>query len=162
MLDLCTDLVLVISDSIGLDFDQEEFGPHDLLFGILVETEHGPVDSETDVTGGSLEAAAKIAWAHLREHHDYYEELSEMEEELKKKTAESTSLEKRLASLVEEFIDELDQLLDRFNRGYEELDDEIEGTVSDLVWDLAEDYENAVNKLEPILDKLDKDFRKRK
>jgi hypothetical protein len=91
----CTDLILALANSIGLDFDEEEFGPHDLLVGILVETEHGPVDPETDVTEGSLEAAAKIAWAHLNEHPDYYEKLSEMEEELEEKTAEGR-LEKLL------------------------------------------------------------------
>jgi hypothetical protein len=47
--------------------------------GVEVELEHGAVDPETNVTGDDPVLTGKIAWAHLKEIHDYYTLLDEME-----------------------------------------------------------------------------------
>lgn len=49
--------------------------------GLEVELEHGMRDPETDVTGDDLVLTGKIAWAHLKEIHDYYRRLDLMETE---------------------------------------------------------------------------------
>ena len=41
-----------------------------------IKVEHG---EHKNVVGGSLEAAAKIAHAHLKERPDYYQKLEDME-----------------------------------------------------------------------------------
>lgn len=49
--------------------------------GLEVELEHGAHDPETDVTGDDLILTGKIAWAHLKEIHDYYTRLDRLEAE---------------------------------------------------------------------------------
>jgi hypothetical protein len=68
-----------IGTKIGINWEEVEFSPESLAKGITVEQEHGSSDPETDVIGDDLEAAAKIAWAHLKEMADYYERLAQME-----------------------------------------------------------------------------------
>lgn len=67
--------------------------------GIEVEQEHGPkLGSNTNVTKGSLAAAARIALAHLKEIPDYYTRLDKMEKDAKKgKKVEEADLEKSMA-----------------------------------------------------------------
>ena len=77
--DITVHYVRTIGDEIGIDWDEERFGPDELLRGILVEMEHGPVDPETDITHGDIRETAKIAWVHLNEHPDYYRHLLEAE-----------------------------------------------------------------------------------
>jgi len=80
--ELDTDKVIELGESIGIDWSTVSFGPEELLQGIDVEAlEHGPSNPETDVTGGDLAIAAKIAWAHLSESSEYYGLLEEMEKE---------------------------------------------------------------------------------
>jgi hypothetical protein len=47
--------------------------------GIEVELEHGTIYPNTDITKDNLITTAKIALAHLRELHNYYSELDQME-----------------------------------------------------------------------------------
>lgn len=49
--------------------------------GLEVELEHGAVDPETNVTGDDLKLTGRIAWAHLKEIHDYYTRLDRLESE---------------------------------------------------------------------------------
>lgn len=51
--------------------------------GLEVELEHGMHDPETNVTGDDLVLTGKIAWAHLKEIHDYYTRLDQLESEAK-------------------------------------------------------------------------------
>jgi hypothetical protein len=70
-----------IGENIGIDWDQVDFTPDDFAVGVDLEfDEHGPSNPETDVTGGDIAVAAKIAWAHLEESDKYYDLLIEMEE----------------------------------------------------------------------------------
>jgi hypothetical protein len=71
-----------IGDEIGIDWDEVDFTPADLLAGIQVEMEHGE-DPETNVTDDSIVDTAKIAWAHLKEMADYYTKLDKMEKSSK-------------------------------------------------------------------------------
>lgn len=57
-----------------LQLDLDGITPKNLARGIKVEHQEHP-----DVTGGSLERAAQIAHAHLRERPDYYQQLEAME-----------------------------------------------------------------------------------
>jgi hypothetical protein len=66
-------------EKLGIDwskFDVEQF-----RMGMDVELEHGKVDAETNVTNDDPVLTGKIALAHLNEFPDYYDRLSEMEEE---------------------------------------------------------------------------------
>lgn len=71
-----------IGDDLGIGwkkFDVEQF-----RMGLDVELEHGTIDPETNVTGDDPLTTGKIALAHLKEFSDYYDRLSEMEEEAEK------------------------------------------------------------------------------
>ncbi len=57
--------------------------------GLEVELEHGAHDPETNVTNDDPILTGKIAWAHLKEIHDYYTRLDQLEAE-----AESQALGK--------------------------------------------------------------------
>lgn len=52
--------------------------------GLEVELEHGAVDPETNVTGDDLKLTGRIAWAHLKEIHDYYTRLDQLESDAQK------------------------------------------------------------------------------
>jgi hypothetical protein len=70
-----------IGASLGLDWAQinlEQFRR-----GLEIELEHGARDPETDVTKDDLVLTGKIAWAHLKEIHDYYTRLDQLEAETK-------------------------------------------------------------------------------
>lgn len=47
--------------------------------GLEIELEHGARDPETNVTHDDPILTAKIAWVHLKEIHDYYSRLDQME-----------------------------------------------------------------------------------
>ncbi len=71
-----------IGEELGIDwtrFDVEQF-----RMGMDVELEHGTVDPKTNVTDDDPLITGKIALAHLNEFADYYDRLSEMEEEAEK------------------------------------------------------------------------------
>jgi len=68
-----------VGDTLGIDWktvDLEQFRR-----GLEVELEHGARDPQTNVTGDNLILTGKIAWAHLKEIHDYYARLDRMEAE---------------------------------------------------------------------------------
>lgn len=70
-----------IALQLGIDFEKEKFEPEQLRLGLAVELEHGTIDPITNVTNDDLNLTGKIAWAHLREFHDYYDRLEKMEKE---------------------------------------------------------------------------------
>lgn len=68
-----------IGEEIGINFskvDLEQF-----RMGLVVESEHGAHDPETNVTNDDPHMTGKIAWAHLKEAGDYYTRLEKMEAE---------------------------------------------------------------------------------
>ena len=71
-----------IGEKLGIDwskFDVEQFRT-----GMDVELEHGKVDPHTNVSDDDPLITGKIALAHLNEFPDYYDRLTEMEEEAEK------------------------------------------------------------------------------
>ena len=70
-----------IGASLGLDWAQIDL--EQFQRGLEVELEHGARDPETDVTKDDLVLTGKIAWAHLKEIHDYYTRLDQLEAEAK-------------------------------------------------------------------------------
>ena len=71
-----------IGEKLGIDwskFDVEQFRT-----GMDVELEHGKVDPHTNVSDDDPLTTGKIALAHLNEFPDYYDRLTEMEEEAEK------------------------------------------------------------------------------
>ncbi|MBE6147218.1 MAG: hypothetical protein E7168_02660 [Firmicutes bacterium] len=59
-----------VASILNVTFDK--FTPEEFLEGINIETEHGKVDSLTNVTNDNLLLTAKIALAHLNEFPNYY------------------------------------------------------------------------------------------
>jgi len=70
-----------IGASLGLDWAQIDL--EQFRHGLEVELEHGARDPETDVTKDDLLLTGKIAWAHLKEIHNYYTRLDQLEAEAK-------------------------------------------------------------------------------
>ncbi len=64
-----------------LGIDWTKIDPEQFRRGLEVELEHGARDPETNVTGDDLMLTGKIAWAHLKEIHDYYTRLDRLESE---------------------------------------------------------------------------------
>ncbi len=62
-----------------LGMDWTEIDLKQLRRGLEVELEHGARDPQTNVTNDDVDMTAKIAWAHLKEIHDYYARLDAME-----------------------------------------------------------------------------------
>lgn len=54
--------------------------------GLEIELEHGTHDAETNITNDDLDLTGKIAWAHLKEIHDYYTQLDRLESEAEGQT----------------------------------------------------------------------------
>ena len=77
---------MYVTNKLNIKFDK--FSIDDLLEGINIESEHGSVNSETNVTDDNLILTAKIALAHLNEFPNYYNKeygLKIFEEFLKSK-----------------------------------------------------------------------------
>lgn len=68
-----------LGSRIGIDWASCEFTPEQLARGMKIEREHCD-DPETRVSC-SAEDLAKIAWAHLKERSDYYEQLEQVEKQ---------------------------------------------------------------------------------
>jgi len=68
-----------IGDQLGLDWNVINL--NQFLKGINVELEHGSKDPETNVTNSDPILTGKIAWAHLKELPNYYDELETIEED---------------------------------------------------------------------------------
>ncbi len=72
-----------IGKKLGVDwskFDVEQF-----RIGMDIELEHGKIDSQTNVTNDNPLTTGKIALAHLKEFPDYYDRLTEMEDDTPQK-----------------------------------------------------------------------------
>lgn len=84
--DLDIEFVRDLGEQMGLNWDEEEFTPEDMLVGMGIEWEHGLDNPETNVTDDDLEDTFNISLCHLNENFRYYQEdvgLPNMEETLK-------------------------------------------------------------------------------
>jgi len=75
-----------------LNINFNKFTPEEFLEGINIESEHGKVNANTNVTNDDLITTAKIALAHLNEFPNYYNKnygLKVFEEFLKTKLKSS-------------------------------------------------------------------------
>ena len=61
---------MLASSILGVKFDK--FTIEDFLNGINIESEHGSINPNTNVTGDDLILTSKIALAHLNELPNYY------------------------------------------------------------------------------------------
>lgn len=68
-----------IGDTLGIDWNVINL--NQFFKGINVELEHGSRDPQTNVTNSDPILTGKIAWAHLKELPDYYDELETIEED---------------------------------------------------------------------------------
>jgi len=66
-----------IGDTLGIDWALVDLGQ--FRRGLEVELEHGAHDPQTNVTNDDPLMTGKIAWAHLKEIHDYYARLDKLE-----------------------------------------------------------------------------------
>lgn len=66
-----------VGSQLGVDWTQIDI--EQFRRGLEVELEHGAHDPETNVTNDDLNLTGKIAWAHLKEIHDYYTRLDQLE-----------------------------------------------------------------------------------
>jgi hypothetical protein len=87
--ELTEEMAMAIGEEIGIDWESSPFDPAQFLIGIKVELEHGSRDPETNITDDDLVETAKIALAHLKEIDDYYDRLTQMEDEAKRQTEDS-------------------------------------------------------------------------
>lgn len=81
---------LYAASILNINFDK--FTPEEFLDGINIESEHGKVNANTNVTNDDLITTAKIALAHLNEFSNYYNKnygLKVFEEFLKTKLKSS-------------------------------------------------------------------------
>ena len=73
-----------VSDMLNIKFDK--FSKDEFLSGLNIESEHGLIDPNTNVTNNSVIITAKIVLAHLNEYPNYYNKdygLKKFEEFLK-------------------------------------------------------------------------------
>ncbi len=77
-----------ISTQLGIDFGALGCDLEQFRMGLGVELEHGPRDTETDVSGDDPIVTGKIALAHLTEFPDYYTRLAVLEREAAAKLQE--------------------------------------------------------------------------
>ena len=80
---------IYVANKLGIEFNK--FTPEELLTGMNIETEHGSVNKNTNVTNDDILTTAKIALAHLNEFPNYYNKdygLIKFEEFLKQKMNE--------------------------------------------------------------------------
>jgi len=68
-----------IGNQLNIDWNVVDL--NQFLKGINVELEHGNRDPQTNVTNSDPILTGKIAWAHLKELPNYYDELERIEEE---------------------------------------------------------------------------------
>jgi hypothetical protein len=78
-----------LGESMGIKWEAVKFTPEALAQGYKVELEHGTISPDTNITDDDPTMTAKIAWAHLNEHADYYNGLQQMEDALTKSEGSS-------------------------------------------------------------------------
>ncbi|PRR83444.1 DUF5661 family protein [Clostridium vincentii] len=71
-----------IGENIGINWDK--FNIEQFRMGMVVELEHGKINSNTNVTDNNPLVTGKIALAHLEEFPDYYTRLEKMENDAEK------------------------------------------------------------------------------
>ncbi len=71
----------LVGTQLGIDWTQID--PDQFRRGLEVELEHGARDPQTNITNDDPLLTGKIAWAHLKEIHDYYTRLDRLETEAK-------------------------------------------------------------------------------
>ena len=79
-------VALYVASVLNIKFDK--FSKEEFLEGLNIESEHGSINKETNVTNDDLIMTAKIALAHLNEFPNYYNKdygLKVFEEFLKTK-----------------------------------------------------------------------------
>jgi hypothetical protein len=76
-----TDQARAIAKELEIDFGALGCDLEQFRMGLGVELEHGPRDTETDVSGNDPIVTGKIALAHLTEFPDYYTRLAILEDE---------------------------------------------------------------------------------
>ncbi|HYO43106.1 MAG TPA: DUF5661 family protein [Candidatus Limnocylindrales bacterium] len=75
------DQARAIATELEIDFSALGCDLEQFRMGLGVELEHGPRDTETDVSGNDPIVTGKIALAHLTEFPDYYTRLAILERE---------------------------------------------------------------------------------
>jgi hypothetical protein len=75
------DQARAVATELGIDFRALHCDLEQFRMGLGVELEHGPRDTETDVSGDDPIVTGKIALAHLTEFPDYYTRLAILERE---------------------------------------------------------------------------------
>ena len=81
------------ADILNVKFDK--FSIEEFLEGINTETEHGLINSQTNITNNDLILTAKIALAHLNEYPNYYNKeygIKTFEKFLKEKEISNNNL----------------------------------------------------------------------
>jgi len=76
---ITVEVVEALGKLVGINWNDVEFSPEDLLHGMIIEYEHGSKDPITNVTNDDPILTAKIALAHLNEKSDYYKLLKKVE-----------------------------------------------------------------------------------
>jgi hypothetical protein len=76
-----TEEAVAVATELVIDFGALGCDLEQFRMGLDVELEHGPRDSETDVSGNDPIITGKIALAHLTEFPDYYTRLAVLERE---------------------------------------------------------------------------------
>lgn len=87
---------LYVASLLNVQFDK--FTKEEFLEGMNIESEHGLVSPETNVTDDNIILTAKIALAHLNEFSNYYNKeygLKTYEQFLQKKLDEKNNFMKR-------------------------------------------------------------------
>jgi hypothetical protein len=82
--EMSSEEVKKLGESMGIKWEAVKFTPEALAQGYKVELEHGTISPDTNITNDDPAMTAKIAWAHLNEHADYYNGLQQMEDTLAK------------------------------------------------------------------------------
>ena len=59
-----------VADFLDIKFDK--FTKEEFLDGLNIESEHGSINKDTNVTNDNIILTAKIALAHLNEYPNYY------------------------------------------------------------------------------------------
>lgn len=81
-----------LGESMGIRWEVVKFTPEALAQGYKVELEHGTISPDTNITDDDPTMTAKIAWAHLNEHADYYTGLQQIEDALTKSEGGSSGV----------------------------------------------------------------------
>ena len=61
---------LYVANILGINFDK--FTKEEFLEGLNIESEHGSINKDTNITNDDIIMTAKIALAHLNEYPNYY------------------------------------------------------------------------------------------